>query len=358
MRTWRALTVVGLLLGACATPEVASKTGASFREVKAEPPALPAEALYAVCWPQDAGAAERVVLSFLPDGVVFEAREGASNSTGRCLRELASSYPFAVKPNGSVTVAPPAQPIDGWAVLAWVKLLSASRYGPERGLLDPAPLARACLDRGPTRGNLRFAVRHVPGPQVRLFPEAASEADRCLEAVVGAIAWPSSREVFFDFPRPGPPPTTGDVSRYFTPPGPSLGSALEPGSVREAIHQAQPKVAACWEAALARRASLGGARTFRFRVSAEGAVTAAWVASTMGGHGGCRLPARSVPGADADPGALPADGWRGRVHVGLRDALTHQRYAGASVPISRCSNASWAGSSRMNDKPMPLGTPT
>jgi hypothetical protein len=278
--TTRALAVV--LVGcACATPDLASKTGASFREVKAEAPVAPVEALYAVCWPQDAGAAERVVLQFLPDGVVFEVREGASNATGRCLREIASSYPFSAKPAGEVTVSPPAQPIDGWGVMAWVKLLSASRYGPERGVLDPGPLVRACLDRGPTRANLRFAVRHVPGPQLRVFPEAASEADRCLEAVLGAIAWPSSREVFFSFSSPSPAVAAGgDVARYFTPSGPSLGAALEPGSVREAIHLSQPKVAACWEAALARRASLGGARTFRFRVSDQGEVKAAWVANT------------------------------------------------------------------------------
>ncbi len=272
------LAWLGVLAASCAT-DLPSKTGAAFRVVKAEQPAVPVEAMYAVCWPQDAAAAQRVVLTWLPEDVVFEAREGASNATGRCLREIATSYPFAAKPTGSVELSPPTQPIDGWAVLGWVKLLSSSRYGPERGLIDAAPAVRACLGARPSRSTARFAVR--PGPQVRVFPEAASELDRCLEAVVGSIAWPSSREVFFAFATVPPGDSKADVSMYFAPVTPSAGAALDPAVVKDAIHLALPQVSACWDSALARRANLGGARAFRFRVGDDGTVKAAWVSAGL-----------------------------------------------------------------------------
>jgi hypothetical protein len=277
-----ALAWLGVVMAGCAT-DLPSKTGAAFRTVAPEAPSAPVEAMYTVCWPQDASASQRVVLTWLADDVVFEAREGASNATGRCLREIATSYPFSTRPTGSVELAPPAQPLDGWAVLGWVKLLSSSRYGPERGLIDAAPAVRACLNAGAGRTTARFAVRHVPGPQVRVFPEAVSEVDRCLEAVVGSIVWPSSREVFFEFP---PTPravasSTAPVAMYFAPPTPSTGTALDPASVKDAIHLALPKVSACWDLALARRANFGGARTFRFRVAGDGTVQAAWVASGL-----------------------------------------------------------------------------
>jgi hypothetical protein len=56
---------------------------------------------------------------------------------------------------------------------------------------------------------------------------------------------------------------------------------MDPSVVKDAVRLVQPKVAACWEGALVRRASLGGARTLRFRVDEQGRVTSAWVASTM-----------------------------------------------------------------------------
>lgn len=133
-----------LALG-CRTQRVAAQGGAVFRDVAVESPSVPASALYSVCWPQEASPTERVQLTWLDDDVVFEAQLGASNSTGRCLREIATTYPFATRPTGTLSLGPPRQPLDGWAVLAWVKLLSASRFGPERGLLDPSPLVRACL---------------------------------------------------------------------------------------------------------------------------------------------------------------------------------------------------------------------
>jgi hypothetical protein len=280
-----ALTVVLVVavVAGCRTPEVgATHGGAGFRDVKVEASTVPLQALFGVCWPADALKAQRVVLTWLADDVMFEAREGASNSTGRCLREIATTYVSTPRPTGTLEVGPPAQPLDGWAVLAWVKLLAPSRFGPERGFVDPGPLVRACVAQGlGLRASTAFTVRHVPGPEVRVLPSAMGEAERCVEAVLGSTAWPSPRELFFELRgTTGAPPPEGDVSPWFGPPG-SSGAAMDPSVVKESVRLVQPKVAACWEGALERRASLGGARTLRFRVDEQGVVTAAWVASTM-----------------------------------------------------------------------------
>lgn len=273
-----ALLAVGF---GCAAPSV-GQGGARFDG--APPPAvqLPAEALYAVCWPQDALAAQSVTLSFLDGDVVFAVAEGASNSTGRCLREIATTSPLASRPRGDVVVRPPKQPIDGWAALAWVELLSSTRYGPERGVRAPGPLVAQCMAKaGPLRPGASFVVRHTPGFEVRAVPQAVADAERCVEAVLAATAWPSTRELFFAFEsRTGAPPAVGDVEAYVSPPL-STGVALDPAQVREVVRLGGPKVAACWDEALVRRTSIGGGRTFRFRVDDTGAVTAAWVAGTM-----------------------------------------------------------------------------
>ena len=264
-----------LLSAACATPS-ASQGGAKFEQVTVAP-TLPAKDLFAVCWPQDALQSQRVTLTSVDKDIIFEAKEGASNSTARCIREIASAAPAQA---GTVDVVPPEQPINGWAVLDWVKLLSASRYGPERGLLDPAPLVSACLAKaGPLRPATRFLVRHTPGFEVRTIPSALSDSERCVEAVLSATAWPSARELFFQFGdgKVGP---SGDVSAYL-PPSTSTGNALEPMKVKDTVSLAGPKVSACWNAALLRRTTIGGGRTFRFRVNDEGTVTHAWVAGTM-----------------------------------------------------------------------------
>lgn len=276
----RGATLAALLLSACATPS-ASQGGARLQPVTAEPVPLPPQALFAVCWPQDALASQRVLLTFLPHDVVFEVRGGASNSTGRCLREVASTVQWPSRPS-TLEVAPPVQPIDGWAALAWVHLLSDARFGPERGVLDPGPLASACLARGgPLRPATRFVVRHTPGFEVRALPSALSESERCVEAVLSATAWPSSRELFFDFlGAKNAPPPAGDVSAYVAATQ-ATGVALDPMLVKDVVRLAGPKVGACWDAALARRTTIGGGRTFRFRVDDTGAVTAAWVAGTM-----------------------------------------------------------------------------
>ena len=51
--------------------------------------------------------------------------------------------------------------------------------------------------------------------------------------------------------------------------------------VKETIKLAGPKVSACWDAALLRRTTIGGGRTFRFRVDDAGTVMNAWVAGTL-----------------------------------------------------------------------------
>lgn len=268
-----------LLLAACTTPS-ASQGGAKFTDTAPAQLTLPPEALFAVCWPQDALAASRVTLTFLDGDVLFEAKHGASNSTARCMREIASTVVWPNKP-ATLEVAPPSQPIDGWAALAWVTLLSSSRFGPERGLLDPAARVAACVAKaGPLRATTAFIVR--PGQSIRVVPAALSDSERCVEAVLGATVWPSTRELYFSLDGTrGTPAPEGDVSAYVVPDGTS-GAALDPQSVRDVIQLAGKKVSACWESALARRAELGGARSFRFTVNDSGAVTQAWVTSTLG----------------------------------------------------------------------------
>ena len=271
-----------LVFTACATtPEGPSgQGGAAFRDVQASSSAAPIEALYAVCWPADALPKHHVTLQFDPGGgVMFEAKDGASNSTARCLREIVSTWAWTEKPTAPIEVAPPAGPPGGFAALAWVKLLSPSRYGPERGLTDPAPLVRACLAQGGAmRESARFEVTHAPAYSVKVPGGAVTDAERCIEAVLGSTAWPSTREFALDFQSlAGAPPAGGDVSLYVTPKQPA-SSPLDPMRVSEAIKLQQQGVAQCWEQALIRRAGLGGGRTFRFRTDDTGALTAIWVA--------------------------------------------------------------------------------
>ncbi|MFZ5441003.1 MAG: hypothetical protein ACOZQL_13430 [Myxococcota bacterium] len=275
------IVVCGLLLAACATPS-ASQGGAKFEPVGPISLSLPPEALFAVCWPQDALRSQRVTLTFMDGDVLFEAKDGATNSTGRCLREIASTVSWPRRPT-TLEVTPPVQPIDGWAVLAWVRLLSSSRFGAERGLVDPAPTVSACLSTiGALRPTTRFLVRHTPGFEVRVLPSSLSDAERCVEAALSATAWPSTRELFFELsPASRGPQPEGDVALYAAPAGSSTGVALDPLSVKDVVRLAGPQVGACWDSALARRTTIGGGRTFRFRVDDTGTVTHAWVASTL-----------------------------------------------------------------------------
>ncbi len=267
-----------LIFSACATPS-ASQGGAQFKNTGPSSVASP-EALFAVCWPQDALSASRITLTFQGDDAVFEARDGATNSTGRCIREIATSVVWPKRP-ASLELAPPSQPIDGWAALAWVKLLSSSRFTAERGVLDPAARIAACAAKG---GVLNAATSYIvrPGQTVRVVPTVLTDAERCAEAVLGATVWPSTRELYFSFDGvKGAPEPSGDVTPYLVPDVAS-GAPLDPQAVRDTMQLAGEKVGACWEAALARRPELHGARTFRFTVGDDGRVTRAWVSTTSG----------------------------------------------------------------------------
>jgi hypothetical protein len=280
----RGLLVAVVGCCACATSgPSAAQGGARFGAEAAPRLSVPVEALFAVCWPPDAASGGQVVLTFLERDVLFTVGEGVSNSTGRCLREIATTAPWPRRPTGELTVRAPTQPIDGWAALAWVELLASTRYGPERGVLAPGPLVAQCLSTaGATRAGARFVVRHGAGTEVRVLPEVLTDADRCVEAVLAATAWPSTRELFFTLePSRFAPAAAGDVSAYVPAAGGSTGRALDPEGVRDVVRLAAPKVKACWEEALGRRTSIGGTRTFRFQVDDTGAVTAAWVAGGL-----------------------------------------------------------------------------
>lgn len=251
-----------VLSAACAT------TGAApgFREgVTVERPALPASELFDVCWRE--GAPASVKLTFMPDDVMFESTD---NSTGRCVREIAQTYPWgAERPSGELIVTPKAP--GGWAVLAWVKLLSVTRFGPERGLLDPAPLVAACLQKGGVRSGTSWAIRWSPSLRVEVLPAGAlTDTERCVEAVLGATAWPSTRAFTFSLPAGGPAPA-GDVAFYFW--SEHAVAPLEAQRAHDALALVKGGVGVCWEAALNRRAGLGGGRTVRITVGEDGAVS-------------------------------------------------------------------------------------
>jgi hypothetical protein len=236
-----------------------------------ERPQVPASALFDVCWRE--GAPVTVKLTFMPDDVIFESND---NSAGRCVREIASTYPWGTeRPTGEVEVR--LQQPSGWAVLAWVKLLSASRFGPERGLLDPAPYVAACLSAGAPRPATNYAIRWGTALSVAVLPAGAvTDTERCVEAVLGATAWPSTRPFTITFDG-SPPAAAADTSFYFAPQAPV--TPIDPQRVHDALALAKPAIGACWEAALSRRAGLWGGRTVRISVGDDGAVMRVSIAS-------------------------------------------------------------------------------
>lgn len=275
---------VGLLLVAgCATTPSAGQGGASFNP--AGKASAPIEALFDLCWPADATAQQKVVLTRLPSGDYgFEAQEGASNSTARCLRELAASYPGNAAP--AFTVGPPSAQPTGWSVLAYVQLLAPTRFGAERGILDPAPLVHACLSKGDRpRASVQFSIAFEPELVVRLLSGGAwvpalTDSERCIEAVLGATVWPATRPFRFDFNAKNAGMPAGDVAVYFAPGG-SAASSLDPTKLKEAISSAGPAVSICWEAALLRRAGLQGGRSVRLRADDTGAMTSVTIVGNV-----------------------------------------------------------------------------
>lgn len=266
------IALVLLLAAACQTVDSAAQGGAKFKEVGPVQTALPPEAMFAVCWPADSTGSVNLV--FQPNDVMFDVLDGATNSTARCMREIATAVSWSPRPS-TLLIRAPSKPAAGFVVLAWVKLLSSTRYGPERGLLDPAPLVRACLALGTPRPSTRFEISHDPGFTVRTIPMALSDSERCIEAVLSSTAWPSTRAFSMSFDEVAfAPSAAGDVSFYATPKSSSEG-VLEASATRDALSLRQAAVSTCWDEARTRRAGLGGSKTFRFRTK-DGAVTAAW----------------------------------------------------------------------------------
>jgi hypothetical protein len=293
----RAATLL-LALAACKTvPEASSgQGGAVFRAAPTEA-AASARAMMDVCWPAEAIArpeGQLVRLTFVQSGghlddVMFEAPGKAGNSVGRCLRQVAWAYPW--KPGeapAALELVPPARRPSGWVQLAYVRQLSAMSFGDDRGVLDPAPLVRACLARGlGARPQLVFKVEPAP-VRVATFSDGptrvVSDTERCVLAVLAATQYPGSRgfELSFASLEGAPPPASADqVRAYFAPGDVPAGSPLDPAVAREALQLRGPQVAACWEAALARRAGLAGGRSLRLRVGPGGEVVFATVVANQ-----------------------------------------------------------------------------
>ena len=279
----RRLALAALLLVGCKTPEGASGQGGAQFNQTVTAPGLPAGELFGICWPADATPQQHITLATLASGkMVFEASGGASNSTGRCLVEVASSYPD--KEAVEVEVVPPVHRPSGWAGLEYVRLLAATRFGPERGVLDPAPLVRACISKGDgLRAGSRFQISFDPDVKVRLesldgapmTPITGSE--RCVDAVLNATAWPGTRPLTLELD--SATGGAGPVEMYFGFDG--AQGALDPVKVKEGMSSRAPAVAQCWDQALARHAGLGGGRSIRLRVDDTGAVTQVAVAGNV-----------------------------------------------------------------------------
>ncbi len=299
----RGAWVLGLALCACkAGPPPAGQGGAVFRATPSARPTVGARALMDVCWPRDAVARpgeRRVTLDFvLADGrladLMFETAGGASASVGRCMREVAWVYPWGPGERPSrLEVLPPDRPASGWAALAYVRLLSEGLYPDDRGLLDAAPGVRACLARGlGVRPGVRFVVAASP-VQVMVEgggePAPVTDSERCVVAVLGATQYPGTRGYALDFSSLEGAPAPADassVSVYFAEALPAAIGAIDPARAREALALRGPAVAACWEAALGRRAGLAGRRSMRIRVGPSGRVESAQVVGNQSDAGG------------------------------------------------------------------------
>jgi hypothetical protein len=256
-------------------------------------PSVSARALFDVCWPEPGAPSQKVTLTLVQQGgklkdVVFES-EGAPNTVGRCMQQIAWEFPWEGPPPEQLVLTPPAARPSGWTSLAYVTLLSEGSYTPERGLLRPAPLVRACLEGGAHRKALRYRVQPHPVRVSVLDGEragadrAVTDAERCVEAVLAATVYPSSRVLelsFQDFNGAPAAAPAREVAAYFGPPGPPVPEGeLDALVAKDRISARQPAVSACWDAALGRRDGFSGARTLRIRFSPDGAVAFAQVIS-------------------------------------------------------------------------------
>ncbi|MBX5481763.1 MAG: hypothetical protein IRZ16_07965 [Myxococcaceae bacterium] len=263
------------------------------------PPTYAVEHLWGPCWPEDASPEERVTLTLIREGrtlrdVMFEPHDGASNSTGRCLRQVLWEYPWRADVPDTVEVSPPRRPPNGWATLEHVRLLSgAAGFTERRGVLDPIPLVHACVRHGAgLRPGVVFVVRTEPvrvstflgGPGQTLVPTApANDSERCVQAVLASTVYPGPRTFRFDFSRgtpPGDPAPFSEVAAYFEPPNLTDATGeVDRGEVKAALAGLQPEISKCWEEALARRGGVAGARTLRLRVLPSGRLAFAQVVS-------------------------------------------------------------------------------
>jgi hypothetical protein len=260
-----------------------------------------------VCWPRTAELSQKVRLTFYLAGgrlqdIVFEPSGGASNATGRCLQQIAWEYPWDLASGDipeKMDVTPPATRPSGWNVLAYASLLAEGSYGPDRGLLAPAPLVRACMENGaglrphirfrvqahPVRVSVFFELSEVERPELRRTEAelATTDSERCIKAVLGSTVYPGTRNFELEFSGgEGAPPAAPDaeVAPYFPPrggPAAEVSGTIEPLAVRDVLSERQGQVTACWEQALQRRSGLFGGRTFRLRVGAGGQVDLAHV---------------------------------------------------------------------------------
>ncbi|MFT3835789.1 MAG: hypothetical protein QM723_02185 [Myxococcaceae bacterium] len=245
--------------------------------------------LFAVCWPANTPANAAVVLDFShADDVGFDTQNGATNSTARCMREIAFSVPAAERPHGQLTVSPGEAP-SGWAILAWVKRVSMPVAG-NASITDPAPLIAGCLTLdGGIRKGLKAAVGFEPALESHLslggrHGSASTDAERCVLAVLGSTKWPSTRPYELDLPESDllkPAPNTAFAAAYDSAHG-FTGPTRDALQVKSAFAAELRKVSACWEDAISRRAGLAGGRTVRLQVDASGAQTKVAVAPFAG----------------------------------------------------------------------------
>ena len=267
----------------------------------APPPTFAVEHLLGACWPEGSDPEQRVALTLIRDGhalkdVLFETRNGAPNSVGRCLRQVVWLYPWRGDLPETVEFGPPQQRPNGWAVLEHVRLLASGTFGPERGLVDPIPLVHACVTHG--SGVRPGVVFHVQPRPIRVQPliagigstftttAAITDSERCIQAVLGSTVYPGTRTFLFDFSRgtaPGEPAPLSEVSQYFEPPDlQDATGLLELAQARAVLKSLQPQVGQCWETAINRRGGISGGRTLRIRVQPTGQIAFAQVVSDHG----------------------------------------------------------------------------
>ncbi len=279
-----------LLASACAT--ACASPGAVRGAVGSD--ATPA--VFDACWPEPEGLDRKVTLQLAegPPRSSFTTEGGANNSVGRCAQEVAQKYPWPQGRPGSVTLQPPLVQPDGWTYLAYAALLApAPDPAKPAGLVNPGPLVRACLESGPYRPYLRYRVQPTPTrvsgfivvesratqERSRENVELQGSAERCVAAVLSAAQWPGSRSFELSFPsfEDAPPSASpAGVAMYFRPV--SDGAATPEGKIaKQAFAPHRRAMRACFSEVSRRRPGMGGVRTMKLQVAADGRVVSVGV---------------------------------------------------------------------------------